>query len=231
MFPLESLRKPKSTPYVTYGIIAVNIAVFIWELMQPNLGQQFMTLAIVPCEMSRNFFSIDTITDSLRSMFLHGGWVHIISNMVFLRIFGPLIEDYMGKTRFLFFYLAAGFIAGFVHTALSWNVCIPVIGASGAIYGVLGAFLLLYPATRIRSVGFLFGIPISVQNIHAMWLILTFFAINVFNAATTVLDLTASNIAFYAHIGGFVGGLLLAFTFMLFRPPPEVDAFEYFDED
>ena len=231
MFPLEALRKPKSTPYVTYGLIAVNILVFIWELMQPNLSQQFMALAIVPCEMSQNLFSLDTIADSLRTMFLHGGWVHITGNMIFLGIFGPLIEDYLGKSRFLFFYLATGLIAGFVHTAISWNVCVPVIGASGAIYGVLGAFLLLYPATRIRSIGFLFGIPFGVRDIHAFYLLLSFFLIDVFNAVTTVLDLTTSSVAFWAHVGGFVGGLLLAFTFMLFRPPPEVDAFEYLDAD
>jgi membrane associated rhomboid family serine protease len=212
-------------------LIALNIAVFIWELMQPNIMQQFGALAIVPCEMSRNFFSLETVVDSLRTMFLHSGWMHIISNMLFLAVFGPLVEDYLGKARYLFFYLATGFIAGFVHTAVAWNVCVPVIGASGAVYGVLGAFLLLYPATRIRSVALLMRIPVGIANVHAFYLLLSFILIDVFNALSSLGDIASGGVAFWAHVGGFVGGLVLAFPFMLFRPPPEVDAFEYLDAD
>lgn len=235
MFPLKALRRPKSTPYITYGLIAMNIAVFIWELMQPNLGQQFLALAIVPCEMSQNLFSLETLLDSLRTMFLHSSWLHITSNMMFLAVFGPLIEDYLGKARYLFFYLATGFTAGFVQTAISWNVCVPVVGASGAIFGVLGAFLLLYPATRIRSVVMLFRIPIGFSDVSAFYLLLSFFLINVFDGLVRLTDLAASGagggVAFWAHIGGFVSGLVLAFVFMLFRPPPEVDAFEYLNAE
>lgn len=233
MFPLKTLRKPEVTPWVTYGIILVNVLVFFWELTQPNLGQQFFALAVVPCEMTRNLFSPETVLDTVRSMFLHGGWVHLIGNMVFLFMFGPNVEAYMGRVRYLFFYFATGFAASFLHTAINWNVCIPSIGASGAIYGVMGAFVLLYPATRVRTVAFFFRVPVGTVDVQAFYMLFYFFVIDLVNGLGTLGAETTqtTGVAFWAHVGGFVMGLLLAFVFMLFRPPPEVDPFEYMDAD
>lgn len=235
MFPLKTLRKPETTPYVTYGLILINILVFGWELTlsRAELGQQFFALAVVPCEMSRNLLSPETLLDSVRTMFLHAGWVHLVSNMVFLYMFGPNVEAYMGKAKYLFFYFAAGFAANFLHLAFNWNVCIPSIGASGAISGVMGAFVLLYPATRIRTLAFFFRVPIGTADVQAFYLLFTFFVIDLFNglASLGVTTTESSGIAVWAHVGGFVMGLFLAFVFMLFRPPPPVDPFEYIDAD
>jgi len=234
MFPLGTSRQAENTPWITYGLIVVNVLVFFWELTlsSSELGQQFYALAVVPCQMTRNFFTVDTVFDTVRSMFLHGGWVHLIGNMLFLYIFGPLVEDYLGKFRYLFFYLVAGFVASFLHAAINWNVCVPSIGASGAIYGVMGGFVLLYPSTRIRTVAFFFRVPIGTVNVQAFYMLFYFFAVDLINGLMRLGPDTiqTTGVAFWAHVGGFLAGLILAFCFTLFRDPPPVDAFEYMDD-
>jgi membrane associated rhomboid family serine protease len=231
MFPIRTLRKTKSTPYVTYILIAINALVFAWELTQPRLGDQFWALALVPCQASRSLFTPETLLDSIRTMFLHGGWVHLLGNMMFLFVFGPNVEDYLGKARYVIFYFACGMAANLLHTAINWNVCVPSIGASGAIAGIMGGFLLLYPATRIQTVAFFFRIPVGITNVQAFYMLIYFFAMDLINGLASLGARTAqtSGVAFWAHIGGFIMGLALAFTFMLFRTPPEVDPFEYLD--
>ncbi len=226
MFPLQTLRKTRRTPYVTYALILINILVFAWELTlnQGELSRAFGSLAIVPCEASRNLISIDTLMDSVRTMFLHGGWLHIISNMVFLLLFGPYIEDYLGRSGYLAFYLLAGFTAGFVHIALNWNICVPSVGASGAIYGLMGAFLLLYPATKIRTVAFFYRVPIGTVDVQAFYMLLYYFALDFINGLTSLgVDNTSTGgVAVWAHIGGFLTGLLITFFVMVFKPAPPV---------
>ncbi|MEQ8673135.1 MAG: rhomboid family intramembrane serine protease [Aggregatilineales bacterium] len=235
MFPLKTLRKPETTPWVTYGLILINVLVFGWELTlsRAELGQQFFALAVVPCEMTRNLLSPETVLDSVRSLFLHNGWVHLVGNMVFLYMFGPNVEAYLGKAKYIFFYLAAGFAASFLHAAISWKMCVPVIGASGAIFGVMGAFVLLYPATRIRTLAFFFRVPIGTADVQAFYLLFTFFIMDLFNgiASLGVQTSQSSGVAVWAHVGGFLMGLVLAFIFMLFRPPPPVDPFEHLDAE
>jgi len=233
MFPLQALKKRKSTAYITYGLIALNVAVFLWELTLMNrgvLGQTFYELALVPCRVRADFFSLETVTDSVRTMFLHGGWLHLIGNMVFLRVFGPAVEDYLGKARYLVFYLLMGFAAGFAHTLFNTN-CIPTIGASGAISGVMGAFLLLYPATKVRTIAFFFRIPVGTVDVQAFYMLVYFFVLDLVNGIGSLgaANSETGGVAFWAHVGGFVAGLLLAFTAMLFNPPPESDPFEYMD--
>lgn len=164
-------------------------------------------------------------------MFMHGGWVHLISNMVFLFIFGPLVEDYMGKAPFLLFYMVAGFGASLVHAAINWNVCIPSLGASGAIYGVMGAFFLLYPAVKISTIAFFFRVPVGTVNVQAFYMLLYFFVLDLFNglASLGVDVFTTNRVAVWAHIGGFIVGLLIAFGAMIFKEPPEVDPFGHLD--
>lgn len=233
MFPLQALRKTRTTAYITYGIILINVLVFLWELTlvsRGQLGQTFMELALVPCAVRRSPLSLDTFADSFRALFLHGGWLHLIGNMVFLRVFGPAVEDYMGKVRFLAFYLAAGVIAGFTHTLFTTN-CIPTIGASGAIFGVMGAFLLLYPGTRVRTVTLFFRIPVGISDMQAFYMLLYFFVIDLINGigALGTASTPTSGVAFWAHVGGFLAGVVMAFGSMLFRPPPDVDPLEHLE--
>jgi membrane associated rhomboid family serine protease len=231
VFPLKTLRRSASTPYVTYSLIALNALVFLWQLtLTPGeLGRVFYTMALVPCEATRDPLAVETALDMLRTMFLHGGWVHLIANMVFLSVFGPNIEDYLGKARYLAFYLLAGFVASITHTVINWNVCIPTIGASGAIYGLLGAFFLLYPATRVRTVAFFYRIPVGLVDVQAFYMLLYYFVIDFFNgiASLGVDNAATGGVAVWAHIGGFLAGLLMAFIMMLFKPPPPVDPLEH----
>mgnify|MGYP003973446421 CR=1 FL=1 len=243
MFPIQTLRKTKTTPYITYSLILINTLVFFWELTlsQGQLSQAFYSMAIVPCEMKGNFFTVETLFDSIRTMFLHGGWMHLIGNMVFLYLFGPHIEDYLGKVRFLGFYLIAGFAAGFLHSTLHWSASacaplgsgtIPAIGASGAISGVLGSFFLIYPATRIRTVAFFYRVPIGTVDVQAFYMLLYYFALDFINgiASLGASNVETSGVAVWAHIGGFVAGLLITFVVTIFKPLPPVDPFEYLDD-
>ena len=233
MFPLKTLRKVEKTPIITYTLIAINALVFFWELSlsQSELSLRFQAMAIVPCEMHKNYLSVETLLDSLRTMFLHGGWLHIIGNMLFLYLFGPHIEDYLGRSRFLGFYLIAGFMAGLLHTAVNWNSCVPAIGASGAIYGILGGFFLVYPATRVRTVAFFYRVPVGLVDVQAFYMLFYYFTLDFINGLTALgVDNTGTGgVAVWAHVGGFLAGVLLTFIMTIFKPPPPVDPFGYMD--
>jgi membrane associated rhomboid family serine protease len=239
VIPLRTLRKPQNTPYVTYALIALNVLVFGWELTlsTTELNAQFGALALNPCKVSADPVSVETLLDSFRTMFLHGGWVHLIGNMLFLYIFGPNLEDYLGKARYVFFYLFAGFMAGMAHTLAvtlaNPDVCVPVIGASGAIYGLMGGFLLLYPAARVRTVAFFMRVPIGTVDVQAFYMLIYFFFMDLINGVANLGVKTAETpgVAVWAHVGGFLAGFLLAFAFTIFRPLPPVDPFEYLDDD
>lgn len=234
MIPLSTIRKPTRTPWVTYAFIAINVLVFFWELTLSDieLSSKFWSLALVPCKVGGEPFT-ETSIDVVRSMFLHGGWLHLLGNMLFLYIFGPNVEDYLGKARYIVFYLVAGFGSAFVHTLLHTTTCIPVIGASGAIYGVMGAYVLLYPGSRIRTLAFFWRIPIGTVNVQAFYMLFWFFFVDLINglAALGASNSGTGGVAVWGHVGGFIAGLLLAFMFTLFREPPEVDAFEYLDAE
>ena len=240
MIPLTSLRKPERIPWITYAIIAVNFVVFFWELTlsESELTNKFFTLALIPCHVGAAPFP-ETGSHIIFSMFLHGGWLHILGNMLFLFIFGPNVEDYLGKIRYLLFYLVAGFGSALAHTLIYWGSCgeglgsVPVIGASGAIYGVMGAFVLLYPGTRIRTLAFFWGIPVGTVSVRAFYMLFWFFFIDLINglASLGVSNTGTGGVAVWGHVGGFVVGLLLAFTFMMFREPPKVDPFENLGEN
>lgn len=234
MFPFKTQRKTQSVPVVTYTLIILNVLVFLWQLSLPRaeLREAFFALALVPCQTSSNLFSVETLLDSVRTMFFHGGWVHLIANMVALHLFGPHIEDYLGKARYLAFYLLAGFAAGMLHMVFNWNVCIPTIGASGAIYGLMGAFFLLYPATKIRMIIFLWRVPVGTISLAAFYVLLYYFALDFINgiASLGVENAATGGVAFWAHVGGFAAGVLMAFTAILFKPPPPVDALGSLDD-
>jgi membrane associated rhomboid family serine protease len=141
------------------------------------------------------------------SMFLHGGWLHFLGNMLYLWIFGDNVEDYLGRLRFFLFYLVSGFFAALFHTLADVNATVPVIGASGAIAGVLGAYLILFPRTNVSTL-FLFIIIIRIIPVPAVLILGLWFLIQVLNAGSG-----GGSVAWFAHIGGFLAGMILIKVF------------------
>jgi membrane associated rhomboid family serine protease len=211
MIPIRDTIRSKHFPAVNVIIIAINALAFLWELFQgPDLTQAFYLYGIVPLrysdpEISVHFTKFQQFLPFLTSMFLHGGFLHILGNMWFLYIFGDNIEDRLGHIRYFIFYLLCGVAAGFIHLSTNWNSKIPTIGASGAISGVMGAYLLLYPRSKILTlipIFFFFQfIEIPAFIFLGYWLL-----IQLFSAGFTPRNV--GGVAFWAHIGGFVVGLI-----------------------
>jgi membrane associated rhomboid family serine protease len=204
MIPLRSSEPHYTRPTVTLLIIAVNVAVFLLELSMPSytLNRFIMLHGIVPDRLS--YSSIVT------SMFIHGGFLHIAGNMWFLWIFGRGVEDMLGHAKFLFLYFACGFAAAFLHILVNSNSTVPTVGASGAIAGIMGAYLIKFPRAHIVTLVFIF-IFITTVDIPAAFLLLYWFAIQFFSGVGSVGYSTTSNgdVAWFAHVGGFVAGMLL----------------------
>jgi rhomboid family protein len=226
MFPLKDDQPRYSTPFINYFIIGLNIAIFLFEFSIGTQNQQQLNgliyeFGVVPARVTQafsNFGHIDlavTFLPIFTSMFLHGGWLHVIGNMWFLWIFGDNIEDYLGHFAYLAFYLICGFAAAVAHILLNPGSNIPTVGASGAIAGVMGAYLLLYPRAKVLTLVFLivfitfWWIPAWV--FLGFWFILQFFS----GAATSIAYTSQSSggIAFWAHVGGFLAGLILIKVF------------------
>jgi membrane associated rhomboid family serine protease len=211
MIPIRDAIRSKNFPAVNVFIIGLNIIAFLWELLQgPNLKEVFYLYGVVPLryanpELAAHFTSFQQYLPFLTSMFLHGGFLHIIMNMWFLYIFGDNIEDRLGHIRYLVFYLFCGVAAGLVHLFTNWNSNIPTIGASGAISGVMGAYLLLYPRSKILTL-----IPIffffQFVEIPAFIFLVFWLFLQLFSASFTPTNV--GGVAFWAHIGGFVAGLI-----------------------
>ena len=204
MIPLGDVdRKPRAFPLVTMLIIGANVFMFSLELIN---GQQFiMDWVLVPAEIS----SGERLITILSAMFMHGGWLHIIGNMVYFWAFGPELEDLMGRSRFLVFYLAGGLAATLVQVAAAPDSPVPELGASGAIAAVMGAFLVTFPKDRIRTIvflGFFFMIPL----IPAVILVGFWFLIQIFNEVGAIMVRQDGGVAYMAHIGGMLYGALVA---------------------
>jgi membrane associated rhomboid family serine protease len=209
MIPLgDASRRPVHFPVVTALIILVNGFVFFLELVG---GDAFVaTWSVIPADVVAGHDWITILT----SMFLHGSWLHIIGNMVFLWVFGPEIEDAMNPFRYLFFYLVGGMVAMLAQIAASPDSTVPNLGASGAIAAVMGAFLVTYPRDEIRTLLFFF-IFVRVTVIPAALLIGFWFLTQLFNAGA-VATVQTGGVAYLAHIGGFLFG---AVTGRLFEDP------------
>jgi membrane associated rhomboid family serine protease len=208
MIPLRDVIPSRTTPFVTIGIIAVNALAFWLELSlpEPSLQRFLREYGIVPAE-----FAWPTLVSS---MFLHGGWLHAIGNMWYLWIFGDNVEDRMGHGRYLVFYLLCGSLAGLAQTLVNPASYVPTIGASGAIAGVMGAYFVLYPHSRVLTLIPLF-IFIEIIEIPAIFFLGFWFLMQLFSGVGSIAH-TAGNqggIAFWAHVAGFVAGLAGVFLF------------------
>ena len=215
MIPLRDSTPRRIFPVVTLALIAVNTLFFFYELsLGPGLEQFVMQAAFVPIRYLGDGFSVGDLAASapsaLLSMFLHGGWAHFLGNMLFLWIFGDNVEDRLGHLRYVLFYLAAGYAATAAHALAGPHSALPAIGASGAISGVLGAYLFLHPRARIVTLFFL-GFFIQTVEVPALVYLPLWFLIQLVSgvASLGVPDSQAGGVAFFAHIGGFVAGPLL----------------------
>jgi membrane associated rhomboid family serine protease len=214
MFPIGDERVPGGPPaIVTFGLIALNVVAFIVELAQPSEAalQSFIEAwGVVPREYSAARDLPPTIplpfwSTLLTSMFLHGGWMHLGGNMLYLWIFGDNLEKVMGAARFVIFYLACGLAASFAHIIFGPGSNVPAVGASGAISGVLGGYLLLFPQNRIRVLtrGGIAHVPALV--VLGFWIVIQL--VNGIGSMATTTE--TGGVAYMAHIGGFVAGLVM----------------------
>jgi len=217
MFPIRDHNPSEKTPYVTYALIAANILIFIsyWPLFSDEraLMSFFNEWALIPAAVADGRDSWGLIT----SMFLHGGLLHLGGNMLFLWVFGDNLEEDLGHVGYLVFYLVAGVAAGLAHVIAAPASIVPTVGASGAIAGVMGGYLLMYPKARV-DVLFIFIVFFRVFPIPA-WIVLgVWFGLQIFNGAGSVAD--GAGVAYWAHAGGFVVGFLLILPAWLRRGGP-----------
>jgi membrane associated rhomboid family serine protease len=216
MLPLKDDQPSYSTPYVNWFLIGLNILIFLFQAtLDPRssklLAEQF---GEVPSHLaafvagSHRYTLPQVVLPFFTSMFLHGGWAHVLGNMWFLYIFGDNVEDYLGHFKYLVFYLMSGLIAMGTQVAIYPHSNVPTIGASGAIAGVLGAYLVLYPRARVLTWFFVFILYIPAWFVLGEWFVMQFlYGTASLSAAQAGRDL--GGVAFWAHVGGFVAGMLM----------------------
>jgi len=205
VFPFRDANPSNRVPIVMVGLILVNALAFFWELsLGSRLESVIFELGVVPAQGFRLF-------PYFSSMFLHGGWFHLISNMWWLWIFGDNVEDRLGHLRFLFFYVLSGLLAGVAHTAFNLHSALPAVGASGAVAGVLGAYLVIFPHARIQTL-VPFFLYYEIVELPAM-VVLSFWFFAQFLNGTAAIAITSATggVAWWAHIGGFLAGIALLF--------------------
>lgn len=210
MFPLRDQLPTRSFPIVNYVLIVLNILMFLLELTVGLENEEFfLEYALIPNNIA-NGVSIADAFDFLTSMFMHAGLAHIAGNMLYLWIFGDNVEDALGHVRYLFFYLAGGVVAAITHIVFDPNSTIPTVGASGAIAAALGAYLILYPQSKVQTI-----VPVgraaSVALVPAVIVLGLWFVLQLFQGIASLgVDEEVGGVAVWAHIGGFVFGLALA---------------------
>jgi membrane associated rhomboid family serine protease len=226
MLPLKDLNPRRRIPFITYGLIIFNVGVFIWMQFYTAVEVEdlFLRLSIVPVNISENPFAIETILDISRSMFFHGGWIHLIGNMLYLWLFGDNVEDRMGVVLYLILYILSGFAAATTQILIDPDSRIPLIGASGAIGGILGAYLLLFPGVRVRGI-----MPLGRYGRVSTWpawaVLGLWFVLQLGYAAFSVFpgNDASGGVAFFAHVGGFVFGMVYTWIFMRLVPQPPAE--------
>jgi len=216
MFPLRDSIPSSRPPVVNVLLIAACVVAFVFELSLGSYLERFLrAYAFVPVRLFQPaVFDVNllfNVRSALLSMFLHGGWFHLISNMWFLWIFGDNVEDALGHVRYLFFYLGCGGAAALAQAAIAPASQVPMVGASGAIAGVLGAYLVWFPWARVRTLVFL-GIFFTVAELPALVFLVLWFVVQFFSGtlALAAAGASAGGVAFFAHIGGFLAGAVLA---------------------
>jgi membrane associated rhomboid family serine protease len=203
MFPVSDVIPSRTTPVVTIALIALNALAFVYELLldEPGLQSLVETFGVVPA-----VFSWPTV---FTSMFLHGGWVHIFGNMLYLWIFGDNVEDRMGHGRYLVFYLFCGAAAALGQLAMNPLSTLPMIGASGAVAGVMGAYFVMYPQSRVLTAVFIVFF-MDLIEIPAVFFLGIWFLMQLFSGVGSIgVDAADAAIAFWAHVIGFAGGALV----------------------
>jgi membrane associated rhomboid family serine protease len=203
MIPLRDVIPSRTRPGVTIGIIGFNVLVYLFQAtLSERTAETFLvTFAVVPA-----YFSL---ADVFTSMFVHAGFAHLAGNLLFLWIFGDNVEDRLGHGRFALFYLVCGFVAAFAQTSLNPNSLIPMVGASGAIAGVMGAYLVLYPHSRVLM---LFPFPPILFELPAVFFLGFWFFMQFLNGVGTLPIFQpelSGGVAFWAHVAGFVAGVAL----------------------
>lgn len=229
MLPLQDTIRSRSLPLMNWTLIILNLAAFLFVVSRGRFADAWVaTFGLVP---ARFLFHLDlgNILTLFTSMFLHGGWAHLLSNLLALWIFGDNVEDRMGSRRYLLFYLMCGVVAALVHIAFNPTSPIPTIGASGAISGVLAAYLIYFPTARVITLVPLFFLPWFVEIPAILYLGLWFIS-QLFNGLFAVVtDAQAlGGVAWWAHIGGFVAGLVLAPLFARRRYVRRIYVDDYF---
>jgi membrane associated rhomboid family serine protease len=214
MIPLRSTERVQSTTFVVGILIALNVLIFLYQAsLDPYALEQFVQhWGIVPDSISGNLQTL------LTSMFLHGGWLHLLGNMLFLWVFGRNVEDVIGGGRFLVFYLCCGLAAAILQVITSPYSRVPTIGASGAIAGVMGAYLIKFPRARIVTLVFIIVFVTTVE-IPAWIMLVWWFVIQLFSGLGSLANTNYSGggIAWFAHVGGFLTGMLLIRAFPVKR--------------
>ncbi|MBN2273261.1 MAG: rhomboid family intramembrane serine protease [Bacteroidales bacterium] len=222
MIPLRDNIPSKSFPIVNWFIIIVNVGIFLFEVFFLNQQQAEAIIykyGLIPDQVrlggltSLAEIRITVLRPFFTNMFLHGGWGHIISNMWILFIFGDNVEDRMGKISYFMFYILCGLIASFSHFILYRHSGVPAIGASGAISGVMAAYMFMFPKSNILSFIPIFIIPFFIPIPAIIYIGLWFIGQLISGASSLMLSSNATGIAFWAHIGGFLGGIV---TYKLF---------------
>jgi len=212
MLPLGDVNVRRRVPLATICLIAINVLVFLYQVLLPSeaLDAFILEAGLVPAATA-NQPTLATVADVLTSMFMHGGWSHILGNMLYLWIFGDNIEDALGRVGYLVFYLLAGAAAALLQVLSQPGSSVPMIGASGAIAGVLGAYMVFYPRTRVRTLLTL-GYWIRFVQLPALVVLGYWFLLQLLNGVTAIGSV-GGGVAWWAHIGGFLFGLAVGLLF------------------
>jgi membrane associated rhomboid family serine protease len=213
LFPIGDDNPTRIAPLVTWALIGATVMVFLWQTsLGPSGGEHAVyRYGVIPAvlfgkaRLAVDLAAVPPYATLVTSLFMHGGWMHLGGNMLFLYIFGNNVEDAMGHARFLLFYLVCGVLASLVFAATALKATSPVIGASGAVSGILGAYLILHPRARV----FVFLMPVVIPV--PAWVFLVFWFGG--QAVSAALATASDNIAWWAHIGGFIAGAILIFPF------------------
>ena len=209
MIPLGDVNPRRRVPYITIALILINALVFIYQLTLPAeaLDGFVLSAALIPSALTQSFDAL-AMRGLLTSIFMHGSWLHIIGNMLYRWIFGDTIEDLLGPIPYLLFYLLAGVVAGLAQVATDRTSTLPTIGASGAVAGVLGAYAVLYPRKRVRTLVtalvFVRFVEMPALIVLGLW-----FVIQLLNGLMTLGAMAVGGVAWFAHIGGFVLGMVV----------------------